>query len=306
METLGLLAGLRPTKPFLIGVDSDGCAFDTMDIKHKECFIPNTIKWFGLQPVARYAREAAEFVNLYSKWRGLNRFPALLRTLDLLAEREEVQARNVVVPHLPATRQWLARESKPANPALENTLQDATGDEATELRRVLGWSRAVNEAIAELVRGIPPFPGVRESLQCAVHYADILVVSATPAEALQREWNEHGLAAFTRLIAGQEMGTKADQLRAAAAGYPRERVLMIGDAPGDLEAARASGVCFYPIEPGAEAESWKRFLSEALELFLAGRYAGVYEEHLIKEFEQRLPDTPPWRRAVTAEVMRRC
>ena len=46
-----------------------------MELKHKECFIPNTINYWGLQGVSKYAREAAEFVNLYSKSRGVNRFP---------------------------------------------------------------------------------------------------------------------------------------------------------------------------------------------------------------------------------------
>ena len=35
---------LEPQQQFLVGIDSDGCAFDTMEIKHKECFIPNIIK----------------------------------------------------------------------------------------------------------------------------------------------------------------------------------------------------------------------------------------------------------------------
>ena len=40
----------------LVCVDSDGTALDTMEIKHNECFIPNTIRFWDLQPVARYAR----------------------------------------------------------------------------------------------------------------------------------------------------------------------------------------------------------------------------------------------------------
>ena len=56
---------IQPTKEFLVGIDSDGCAFDTMELKHKECFIPNTIKYYNLQAISKYAREAAEFVNLY-------------------------------------------------------------------------------------------------------------------------------------------------------------------------------------------------------------------------------------------------
>jgi hypothetical protein len=36
---------------------------------------PAFIKHMGLQPVSKYARETCEFANLYSKWRGANRFP---------------------------------------------------------------------------------------------------------------------------------------------------------------------------------------------------------------------------------------
>ena len=38
-----------PHCPFLVGIDSDGCAFDTMELKHKECFIPVTINYWELQ-----------------------------------------------------------------------------------------------------------------------------------------------------------------------------------------------------------------------------------------------------------------
>src|SRR6476620_1778423 len=79
---------------FFIGIDSDGCAFDTMEVKHKECFIPNIIKFYELAAISKYAREAAEFVNLYSQWRGINRFPALAMTFDLLMSRPEVLRRH--------------------------------------------------------------------------------------------------------------------------------------------------------------------------------------------------------------------
>ena len=96
----------KKQKEFFIGIDSDGCAFDTMELKHKECFIPNIIKFWNLQPVSRYAREVAEFVNLYSRWRGINRFPALIMTFDLLAKREEVKRRGVKFPELKPLREW--------------------------------------------------------------------------------------------------------------------------------------------------------------------------------------------------------
>jgi len=78
------LEGFSRQRDFFVGIDSDGCAFDTMEVKHKECFIPNIVRFYNLAAVSKYAREAAEFVNLYSQWRGINRFPGLIMTLDLL------------------------------------------------------------------------------------------------------------------------------------------------------------------------------------------------------------------------------
>src|SRR2546425_11691796 len=96
-EIADALRSFQPQHKFLVGIDSDGCAFDTMEVKHKECFIPNTINSYNLQGVSKYAREAAEFVNLYSKSRGINRFPALVETLEWLQKRPEVAARGVQV-----------------------------------------------------------------------------------------------------------------------------------------------------------------------------------------------------------------
>ena len=91
------LKAFEPTQEFFVGIDSDGCVFDSMEIKHKECFTPMFIKHFGLQPVSKYAREVWEFVNLYSKTRGINRFPALSNALHFLKDRHEVQARHVQI-----------------------------------------------------------------------------------------------------------------------------------------------------------------------------------------------------------------
>src|SRR5947208_237739 len=112
------LRDFRKTREFFIGIDSDGCAFDTMEVKHKECFIPNIVEYFGLAAVSKYAREAAEFVNLYSHWRGINRFPALTMSFDLLAERPEVIRRGFKVPELRGVRSSIDRETKLAHSPL--------------------------------------------------------------------------------------------------------------------------------------------------------------------------------------------
>ena len=288
------LKQMKVEHEFFIGIDSDGCAFDTMEIKHKECFIPNIIKHWDLQAVSKYAREAAEFVNLYSQWRGINRFPALLMVFDLLAERDEVRKRRVRIPEVPSLRQWTATETKLGNPALEKAIAE-TKDPVLE--RALRWSVAVNDAIEDMVHDVPPFPYVRETLERAGKSADMIVVSATPGEALQREWEEHDIAKHVKVIAGQEMGSKSQHLALAAKGkYDPKRTLMIGDAPGDQKAAQSIGALFYPINPGREDESWQRFYEEALDKFFAGTYAGAYEAALVADFHKLLPDTPPWKR----------
>ena len=279
---------------FLIGIDSDGCAFDTMEVKHKECFIPNTVKYFGLQPVSKYAREAAEFVNLYSKWRGINRFPALIRSLDLVAERPEVLGRHVTVPKLQGVRDWIERETKLGNPTLTVEVEK-TKD--ADLTRALEWSIAVNETVDHLVEGVPPFPFVRECLEKFAPLSDLIVCSATPGKALCKEWAEHEIDSFVSAICGQEVGSKKESLGfCAAKGYDKDKVLMIGDAPGDLAAARSVGALFYPINPGAEDASWQRLFEEAADKFLNGEYAGAYETALIEEFDTYLPELPPWKK----------
>lgn len=296
-ESARRLAELQPHYSFLVGIDSDGCAFDTMEIKHKECFIPNIIKHWDLQPVSKYAREAGEFVNLYSKWRGINRWPALVMTFDLLRERPEVIARHARIPEAPSLRQLIASGLPLSNDGLKQYMAqpDHAGD--PELERGMAWSKGVNAFVTDIVHGVPPFPYVRESLERLMGLADVLVVSATPLEALQREWEEHDIARYVRVIAGQEQGTKAEHLALAGRGrYAPDHILMVGDAPGDMKAARANNALFFPVNPGHEDESWQRFYQEALDKFLAGEYAGAYEAALIADFEKLLPEVPPWKR----------
>jgi len=288
------LENFAPEHSFFVGIDSDGCVFDTMEIKHKECFIPNIVKHWGLQAVSKYTREAAEFVNLYSKDRGVNRWPALIKVFDLLRERPEVIARLAEIPLAKPIRDFIASGVPLDNKHLRD-LAEQTGDPV--LQQALQWSNGVNATIAELVENVPPFPYVRESLAKLTDKADLVVVSQTPTEALEREWREHGIDRFVRLICGQEMGTKAEHIKMAAQGrYEPDRMLMIGDAPGDLQAGRANGTRFYPINPGQEEASWQRFHDEAIDKFLTGEYTDRYEQKLIDEFQTHLPEQPPWKR----------
>lgn len=283
-----------PKHEFFIGIDSDGCVFDTMEIKQKECFTPVTINLWNLQAVSKYAREAIEFVNLYSKWRGCNRFNALVLELDLLAQRPEVVKRGFKVPDLTPIKAWVDAGGTLSHGTLKEIMAQ-TGHPV--FHQALAWTDAINRRVAEMVHGVPPFPGVRQSLEKITRVADIIVVSQTPGEALAREWLEHKIEHYPAFIAGQEMGSKTEHLKLAAGGkYQSNRVLMLGDALGDLKAARSAGALFFPINPGREEESWERLYSEGIDRFLADKFAGAYEEGLITDFEILLPETPPWKR----------
>jgi phosphoglycolate phosphatase-like HAD superfamily hydrolase len=287
-----------------------------MALKHRKCFAPAWVELYNLQACETAAREVWDFVNLFSRTRGCNRFIALIQAMDMLKKRLEQAGDHKTARTLPgmkALETWVQKETRLGNPVLAEAAEAAEAAEiseaaegrhksgrksvreSNELKRALDWSRKVNENVEQVVQQVPPFSGVRESLQNLSAFADIIVVSQTPYEAISREWHQHGLDQFIRLIAGQELGTKAEHLAFGAGGkYASGKVLMIGDAPGDLQAARENGALFYPIIPGEEAASWKRLHTEAAVRFYQGTYTGAYQEALVKEFTAILPEHPAW------------
>jgi hypothetical protein len=340
------LKAFEPKHDFFIGIDSDGCTFDTMEVKHKYCFVVAVLHAFGLAALAQVLRDIWDFVNLYGKTRGCNRWLALRATFQYLIEltkydrfkpfleahleviEEFIQAADQTEGvHLSnqglvlfagsklkgAPAQLLAQciVADPvtvANSPMGRNIVGATTDPESCLIRLIFWTHLVNGLVAVRVHDVPPFPYVRESLEKLAPKADMICVSATPFEALTREWEEHGIAAHAALICGQEQGKKAEHIGLATGGkldgkgsvaevgkrYPKGHVLMIGDAPGDMKAARANRALFFPVNPGREAESWQRFYAEAADRFLNEEYAGDYEAKLIAEFDACLPERPPW------------
>lgn len=291
------LSALDPAFPFFIGIDSDGCVFDSMELKHKECFCPAFVNQFGLQSVGRFARETWDFVNLYSKSRGLNRFHAARCALALLNERPEVRQQLGAPIDVTDLETWLSSETQLSGAVLERYILDqgdALADDSI-LHACLRWSNDVMEAVKKIVHDLPPISEAVEALKVIHSQADCVVVSQTPSADLIREWQEHDIDRFARLIAGQEQGTKQEHLALAAGSkYPQDQVLMIGDAPGDHQAAEANGFLFFPIVPGRERESWRELLETGLDHFFHKTYAGAYQEGRLELFHQSLPEQPPW------------
>jgi len=279
-----------PRQDFLIGIDSDGCVFDSMEVKQVMHFHPLILRHWGLESVEHRVREVAEYVNLRSSWRGSNRFIALLKTFELLENSPSILKADVELPDLTALKEWVESGDSLSHESLQGP-----AEAEPELKRVLEWSLAVNQDISARMMPIPPFRGVKEALGLMRERADMVVVSLTPLQALEHEWSTHRLRGFVDGIAGQEWGTKQEQLQLALrqGNYDPEKVLLIGDAPGDWKAAREVGVCFAPTVPGREEECWTRMAEEDLDLFFDGRYRSDVMNQRVAEFQAALSSEPP-------------
>ena len=290
-----LLSEMNKRKDYLVCIDSDGCLLDNMELKHKECFCPAVVNVWDLQSVSRYAREVWEFVNLYSRTRGANRFPALVRALELIYARPEVQERHIRQWDIAALKKWSEETDNFSESALASFIERQGDDAAPDLQNALRWSREVNSNVRHIVRNIGPFPGVQETLAALHEHADVVVVSSTPQEALIRELDHCGILNGFDAVAGQESGTKAICIRTAMQkGYEPDHVLKVGDAPGDHQAALDNGCLFYPIIPGLERESWRRLREEAAGQFIAGTYQGEPMAKRLEQFYTVLGDKPGW------------
>lgn len=265
-------------KKYLICVDSDGCVFDNMGIKWKECFIPNLIRYFELQPIAGCVREEAERINLYSSTRGINRYAGLPLLFQALEKRGELRRRHFNLPDITALADWISHTEQLS---MESLKKEYERNKDVILERAILWSCESNKSIQEMIFGIPPFPWVRESFEKLKEKADLAVLSSANRSAIDREWSEHHLLPFTNYVCSQEMGSKKDCIRQLMEkGYDGEYVLMVGDAPGDYEAAKANRAAFYPIVPQKETTSWHNLYKEAADLFLEGKYGGREEQYM--------------------------
>jgi phosphoglycolate phosphatase-like HAD superfamily hydrolase len=288
MDYAAILKALKPGHDFFVGIDSDGCVFDSMEVKQKEFFIPVALKYFDLFSISKILRETWEFVNLYSIYRGGNRFRSIIKVFELLSEKKEIKESGSKLPDMAALKIWVSMEKNLGNATLRKYLEM---NYDPDLEKVLNWSEAVNEEIRRWLRNITPFPNAVKAIKEISVLADLIIVSQTPLEALDREWEEHHLKRYVKAVAGQEHGTKTGHIAMAAKGkYPDNKILMIGDAKGDLDAALNNGVLFYPVIPGKENESWKRFLEEGFDKFIKDTFCGDYQNNLVKEFLKSLPE----------------
>ncbi len=267
---------------YLVCVDSDGCAMDTMDIKHFRCFGPRMVDEWELSEWREEILARWNEINLYTMTRGINRFKGLAGALSEISQKyREIEDVTTLVD-------WAENSPELSNSALEREIEK--NPESVSLKKALRWSQAVNRSITELPEEeIKPFALAKEALCRAHEVADVAIVSSANLGAVMEEWTKHGLLAHTDIVMAQNSGSKAACIKALLEkGYDKNRVLMCGDAPGDLAAAEKCGVYFFPILVKRESESWGEFMYTALSRLIDGSYGDTYAEQKKNEFIENL------------------
>lgn len=275
------LSDYKRKKDYLICVDSDGCAMDTMDIKHIRCFGPCMVTEWGLEQWQDEILARWNDINLYTMTRGINRFKGLAMALA------EIDAKYTPIADLKDLQAWVGSGAAPSNDALQAAID---ANSSPILKKALSWSKAVNVAITQLPEELKqPFPGAKEGLAAAAHHADVAIVSSANRDAVLDEWTKFDLLGYVDIMLSQDYGSKAHCISEMLGfGYAPDHVLMVGDAPGDLDAAKQNGVFYYPIRVRHEKESWQEFVAEGLGHLLDGTYGGSYQEAKIAAFLENL------------------
>lgn len=271
-------------REYLICVDSDGCAMDTMTIKHVKCFGPDIIAEWGLQEWEEPILKRWNDINLYTKNRGINRFSGL--TLML----EEIDKRYTKIDGIEILRAWVDHTKAFSESALKEEIEKQP--DAMILKKALSWSQAVNRDITALSDDVKiAFPKVAEALAAVKEVADLAIVSSANREAMEEEWERCGIMQYVDYSMAQDVGTKAACIeKLKESGYNPKNILMVGDADGDYKAAVKAGVYFYPILAGKEEESWIEFKDKILGIHVAGGYDEKLQQEMLDRFNENLAD----------------
>ena len=255
---------------YLVCVDSDGCVMDTMNCKHFHCFGPCMVDEWELGEWKDAILERWNEINLFSMTRGINRFKGLAMALG------EIDRKYKPIPGIQALQHWAETAPALSNDGAAKAAAEAADPEAKLiLEKALSWSKAVNAAIVKLPEELKvPYEGAKEGLAAAHQFADVAMVSSANRDAVEEEWGKFGLLQHTDIVLAQDVGSKAACIREMLKfGYDANKVLMVGDAPGDCDAAEKNGVHYYPILVNHEKESWDEAIAVGFGKLQSGEYA---------------------------------
>ena len=256
-------------RDFLVCVDSDGCVMDTMNCKHFHCFGPCMVDEWELGQWRDAILERWNVINLFSMTRGINRFKGLAMALG------EIDKQYKPIPGVAALQHWADTAPALSNDGVIKAAEEAADPEAKAIfEKALSWSKAVNASIVKLPEELKvPYNGAKEGLAAAHSFADVAMVSSANRDAVEEEWGKFGLLEHTDIVLAQDIGSKAACIAAMLRfGYDLNKVLMVGDAPGDCDAAEKNGVHYYPILVNHEKESWDEAIRVAFGKLQSGEY----------------------------------
>ena len=284
-----LITNARKTKDFLICIDSDGCAFDTMNSKHKLAFAPLLIEAFNLHEQYDELFNLWQKINLYSKLRGVNRFKGVVLFLDYAFEKKYLNFSAAETEFFTHYVLWTQSASVLSNKGLEEFIEK--NPQNTVAEKILIWSHAVNKKIASLGSAEKKvFENVFACIKHMSEHADIAVVSSANKSEIFSEWTHAHLLDFVQTVCTQEDGSKKESSKKLLElGYDTKNVLCLGDALSDLKTAEALACAFYPIIPDREETCWKQLHDKYLSLFFANRYSEKIENELKEKLKEKLP-----------------
>ncbi len=259
----------KKNKNYLLCVDSDGCAMDTMTAKHNKCFGPSFVKVFKITKNTQNVLDRWNEINLYQFSRGVNRFKGLAQILCELYPKDD---------ECKTFKKWTDEARELSEASLKKQIDESGGE---TFKKALLWSQVTNVAIKSLPdREKKAFDGVREALKEAREKFDIAIVSSANFVAVKEEWERCGLLELCDCITTQQDGGKAHCISELInKGYKPQKIVMVGDAFGDLQAAEQNNVNFYPILVNHEVESWKN-INLTLEKIINGDPVDLKKEFL--------------------------
>lgn len=272
----------KKNKKYLVCVDSDGCAIDSMDIKHYRCFGPCMVEEWNLSTWNDEILKRWNDINLYTKTRGINRFKGLSIAL------QEINNQYIKIEDLETLVNWVETTNELSNASLQREIEK--NQESISLKKALSWSNSINTKIKKLPEEeILPFEKVKEALSLAHIDADVAIVSSANLGAVLEEWKRHELLPHTDIVLAQNAGTKAYCIQELLKfGYDPKDVVMCGDALGDMDAANKNNVNYFPILVRHEKESWEEFINNGFNKLKEGTFSGSYQEELINKFLKNL------------------
>ena len=289
MTTLNDLKEFKPKHNFFIGIDSDGTVFDTMETKHGYCFLNPLIDIFELSNFRNDVKRIWLGINLYSQYRGINRFEALSKFFKILKTKNILSKSNYEFPDLTIVDNLLKSKKPATNENLIDLINNEKIRNLDDSKKVIMWSNEVNKNIETKLKEPSTILGAFDAIRILSLKADLVVMSNTPNKTLRNDWKINNICSSISLICGQETGNKHEMLSMAINGkYDRNKVLMIGDSPSDYYAAKNNNVLFFPIIPGKEKESWEFLITKGANIFFSKKYIQKIQHKKILEFQSSI------------------